>query len=648
MAVIGSRFVLPYQTVIDGTGVPIPGAKLFFYLTGTSTPQNTYSDAALTVPNPNPVVANGAGVFPNIFLSGAVYKVVLTDSLGNQIWTADPVEGAGTGGGSSGVSFDTVIDAEAATIAAGTVAVSVLGYYAAGDNGAAIYLPSAGPAATGKFQSADGQWWKITGNVLSLRAFGARGDYPTHDDTAIINAAFVYAAANGVKLLGSGLSYLISGAGLTYDPRLGHGFDGQGCVFNYPGGAGTLISLITANAGFVFDTAIHPFENFSAIGGGAGNGVSFSGTNAANYCPTSSIRKATIRNFTNGVTYGNNAFCDGHHNIGIYGCTWAVLFPSGLIVAGERLDFYDCNIGSCTNGIQASGADVYYRGSIDYCTNKFVWARLGATIWVYGHIEGNSDNDVWLLANDTNSSVTHDSGQLAITGPKSVYPVGRATDNGACAINLGNVDLFNNGGWPTYQIGYLIDGWGSPGHLTHVDILTDAAPPTHNYTSLLVDGGFEKGVLYDWTSTGTSVVTVTNTQYHSGVYSAEFNPANGQTAILQEVYTCGPGAQPSISLWLLTAGISTDIFRIFLEFVDAFGADVAPGNIVLDLSGGTLPVAWTNYKVRPFNSAPPGTALLKITLFKGSAAGGNSNGVGQAYVDDIVVEIPGYSPKGAP
>lgn len=87
------RFVLPYQTVIDDTGVPIPGAFLYFYVSGTSTPLNTYSDAALTVPNTNPVQANDAGVFPSIFLQPVNYKVVLTDSLGAEIWTADPVGG---------------------------------------------------------------------------------------------------------------------------------------------------------------------------------------------------------------------------------------------------------------------------------------------------------------------------------------------------------------------------------------------------------------------------------------------------------------------------------------------------------------------------------------------------------------------------
>lgn len=89
---LGPRFVLPYQTVIDPTGVPIPGALLNFYASGTNTRLTTYSDPLLTVPNANPLAANAAGVFPNIFLNGN-YKIILTDSLANQIWMADPVDG---------------------------------------------------------------------------------------------------------------------------------------------------------------------------------------------------------------------------------------------------------------------------------------------------------------------------------------------------------------------------------------------------------------------------------------------------------------------------------------------------------------------------------------------------------------------------
>lgn len=92
----GARFVLPYQTVIDGAGVPIPGAFLFFYVSETDTPLDTYANPTLTVPNTNPVQADAAGRFGNIFMLGT-YKVVLTDADLNQIWTADPVMAPGSG-----------------------------------------------------------------------------------------------------------------------------------------------------------------------------------------------------------------------------------------------------------------------------------------------------------------------------------------------------------------------------------------------------------------------------------------------------------------------------------------------------------------------------------------------------------------------
>ncbi len=88
-----SRFVLPYQSVFNAAGVPIVGALLNFYISQTDTRLNTFSNPGLTVPNANPVVALDNGLFPNIFLTpGVAYKVVLTDALANEIWTADPVE----------------------------------------------------------------------------------------------------------------------------------------------------------------------------------------------------------------------------------------------------------------------------------------------------------------------------------------------------------------------------------------------------------------------------------------------------------------------------------------------------------------------------------------------------------------------------
>lgn len=56
----GSLLLPPgYHPLIDGAVVP--SGKLQFYRTGTTTPQDTYSDSTLTTPNANPIVLNATG-----------------------------------------------------------------------------------------------------------------------------------------------------------------------------------------------------------------------------------------------------------------------------------------------------------------------------------------------------------------------------------------------------------------------------------------------------------------------------------------------------------------------------------------------------------------------------------------------------------
>ncbi len=88
-----NRFFSPNQQFFANpvTGAPLTGGFLYFYASGTSTPQNTYSDSALTVANLNPVVLDSNGYANSVFLSPLAYKVVLTDSNNVQLWTFDPV-----------------------------------------------------------------------------------------------------------------------------------------------------------------------------------------------------------------------------------------------------------------------------------------------------------------------------------------------------------------------------------------------------------------------------------------------------------------------------------------------------------------------------------------------------------------------------
>lgn len=73
--------------------ISLPGAKLTFTRTGTTTQQNTYQDAALTTPHANPVVADSNGVFAPIYLDPTLpdYRVKLTTSADVLIYQQDGV-----------------------------------------------------------------------------------------------------------------------------------------------------------------------------------------------------------------------------------------------------------------------------------------------------------------------------------------------------------------------------------------------------------------------------------------------------------------------------------------------------------------------------------------------------------------------------
>lgn len=102
---MATRLSLPRYQVAGDTGTPLPGAKLYFYAAGTSTPKNTYSDEALSTPNANPLVADSAGRFGDIFLTTGQYKIVLQTSAGVTVWTADPVDGAADAAGAGGTVY---------------------------------------------------------------------------------------------------------------------------------------------------------------------------------------------------------------------------------------------------------------------------------------------------------------------------------------------------------------------------------------------------------------------------------------------------------------------------------------------------------------------------------------------------------------
>ena len=93
------RFTNPVIKYTTDTLKTLPGALLYFYENGTSTPKAVYQDVALTTPHTNPVVASSAGNFAPIFLAGT-YRVELKNAAGvtQSGWPVDNVGGEETQG----------------------------------------------------------------------------------------------------------------------------------------------------------------------------------------------------------------------------------------------------------------------------------------------------------------------------------------------------------------------------------------------------------------------------------------------------------------------------------------------------------------------------------------------------------------------
>ena len=82
----------PKFRALDANGVPLSGGKLFTYAAGTvSTNKATYTTAAGTTPNANPVILDSAG-YADVWLIGT-YKFVLKDASDVTIWTVDNIAG---------------------------------------------------------------------------------------------------------------------------------------------------------------------------------------------------------------------------------------------------------------------------------------------------------------------------------------------------------------------------------------------------------------------------------------------------------------------------------------------------------------------------------------------------------------------------
>ena len=476
-----------------------------------------------------------------------------------------------------------------------------------------------------------------------------------NDESSGLANAFAEAALTGRKLYGNGLNITFS-TPQSFDYGKA-AFDGEGCTFTFTGATTTpAITLVTTSQTLVYNAQRFGFSGFRLTGsdGSSGTqvGLKCAGVIASStYAAEPVIDRYVIDSFGTGITWGDNSWAQSFGSGQIHDCGWAIDYPSGLTNSGERISFGYTNVFNSLNGIRANGGMFHFLSlSVDFITNRFMHALNGGQIHAtHFHIEGNSDNDYWIVAQDANSCINLSSGRIFLGVAKTAFAVGQSSNTGACQINLSNfsIEVGNVSFLTGYGFAYLINGHGTARNFSWVNG-GNPAIVIFSQGNSLVDGGFESSTIRDFCATATSggAPTLSSAQKHAGSQSLLLQPSiSGSTAVTY-FGNCSPGDQIVISWWMLTASVVTDVIYFELDFYDANGAIVATNGSsrTFSAANSNLPTSWTLEYLLPGGQAPLGTSFFKLLIQKGGGAFGLTASEGPpsaCYLDDMYIEVTG-------
>ena len=224
----GTLLTEPVIRAVNATGLPISGAQLQFYTTGTTTPTPVYTSSGLGTPLSNPVVADSGGLFAPIYLDPAVvYRAQLKDGGGVLIRDIDPLNAIFTPAANSITN---------AMLQAG-VAVANIGYTPvnkAGDTATNLALAFTTPAATSAGylgapvnNQSVGYTFALgdSGGMVRANAAGAIAwTIPPNASIALPAGTCIVVRNVGVGVVtltrGAGVTQLLAGSGTSKDVAL--------------------------------------------------------------------------------------------------------------------------------------------------------------------------------------------------------------------------------------------------------------------------------------------------------------------------------------------------------------------------------------------------------------------------------------------
>jgi hypothetical protein len=80
---------------LSNSGRVMPGARLYFFDAGTTTPQTTFVDAARTSVHPHPIESDGFGKWPAVYLAAGTYRYRIVDVEGAAVDDYDGIVAVG-------------------------------------------------------------------------------------------------------------------------------------------------------------------------------------------------------------------------------------------------------------------------------------------------------------------------------------------------------------------------------------------------------------------------------------------------------------------------------------------------------------------------------------------------------------------------
>jgi len=457
-------FTLPRAVPIV-SGAVSPGCKANFFLTGTTTPTNTFTDSALGTPSTNPVIANAAGEFATIYLDpDVVYKLTLDDTNDALIYTEDPIQDALT----------------------------------QANIGLIFYPRSAGEVSAGVTPT---NFFEIYGNV---KRYGADGGGSV-DDTAALKAAIdvceqdrtpVFLPA-GVYLISSVLDlptqFTMTGVGesksrIKCNSATANVFTSTSTTlitierlqieFNVTRTAGAAMDFTSSTHGTVRDVRIlAPF-------------------NAVNFLTCTNWKFENVLN-TTGIGDNNRGwFINDSISMEFKNCInqWGTQFPSeaGFIVESncDSIDFYNCQSIGGTSG-DSLGFDIRHT----FGGTPPRWIKLFGCKAEGGLSTDIANADIGYLVQDGTSIdfigcyVTSSRDGLRITGGRGVRVIGgEYFQNGRHGINISGgsghrvigADIHNN----SQETATTYDGITISGAVTDFQLLGNNIGTATNYGSI--------------------------------------------------------------------------------------------------------------------------------------------------------------------